>query len=117
MKGRSARIACRPRASVLELVVAVVLICLNGVFALSELAVVSARKSRLKPLTNSGRVGAKAALDLAEDPGRLLSTTQVGITLIGILAGAFSGAALGERLSGMLEYEGMPSRFAEPVGY
>ena len=101
----------------LELVVAVALICLNGLFALSELAVVSARKSRLKALANAGRVGARAALALAEDPGRLLSTTQVGITLIGILAGAFSGAALGERLAGILEYEGMPGKFAEPVGY
>jgi putative hemolysin len=83
---------------VLELFVALVLIGLNGLFALSELAVVSARKSRLKVMADAGRQGARAALALAEDPGRFLSTVQIGITLVGILAGAFSGAALSERL-------------------
>ncbi|MDB5592961.1 MAG: DNA-binding protein [Enterovirga sp.] len=107
----------QPREGVLELVVAVALIVLNGVFALSELAVVSARKSRLKALANAHRRGAKAALSLAEDPGRFLSTVQIGITLVGILAGAFSGAALGERLAGLLEQQGVPERLAGPLGY
>lgn len=101
----------------LELAIALALIALNGVFALSELAVVSARRGRLKAYADQGRVGAHAALRLAEDPGRFLSTVQVGITLVGILAGAFSGAALGSRLSVILEENGMPDRFAEPVGY
>ena len=67
----------------------------NGLFAMSELAVVSSRKPRLKAMARSGRRGAQTALDLAADPGRFLSTVQIGITLIGILAGAFSGASLG----------------------
>src|SRR5215212_3699322 len=87
---------------VLELIVVLVLIALNGVFALSELAIVSARKVRLKTMAEAGRPGAKAALALADEPGRFLSTVQIGITLVGILAGAFSGAALGERLQAML---------------
>ena len=101
----------------LELAVAVCLILLNGVFSLSELAVVSARKMRLKAMVEARRPGASAALALAENPGRFLSTVQIGITLVGILAGAFSGAALGERLTGILEDQGVPARFAEPLGY
>jgi putative hemolysin len=102
---------------VLELAVALFLIALNGVFALSELAIVSARKARLKNLADSGRVGARAALALAEDPGRFLSTVQIGITLVGILAGAFSGAALGARLTDLLLARGLPEWGAEALGY
>ena len=97
--------------------VAAVLIALNGVFALSELAVVSARKVRLKTMADQGRPGAKAALALAEEPGRFLSTVQVGITLIGILAGAFSGATLAERFDTVLEGWGVPTPIAEPLAY
>lgn len=79
----------------IELVIVLVLVLLNGLFALSELAVVSARRPRLQALVEQGRPGARAALALSEDPGRFLSTVQIGITLVGILAGAFSGAALG----------------------
>ncbi|WP_131119580.1 hemolysin family protein [Lichenihabitans psoromatis] len=100
-----------------ELVVAVFLILLNGVFALSELAVVSARKGRLRALAEEGRTGARAALSLADNPGKFLSTVQIGITLIGILAGAFSGAALGGRLTDMLLDRGAPLWLAEPLGY
>ena len=82
-----------------ELAIAILLIALNGLFSLSELAVVSARKMRLKTMADAGRPGARAALVLAEEPGRFLSTVQIGITLVGILAGAFSGAALGQRLT------------------
>jgi putative hemolysin len=102
---------------VLELAVAVCLILLNGVFSLSELAVVSARKIRLKAMAESGRRGAAAALALTEDPGRFLSTVQIGITLVGILAGAVSGAALGGQLTDILEGAGTPPRVAEPLGY
>jgi putative hemolysin len=101
----------------LELAVAAVLILLNGVFALSELAVVSARKARLKTMVDRARPGARAALDLAEEPGRFLSTVQIGITLVGILAGAFSGAALSERFDTVLEGWGIPTPIAEPVAY
>jgi putative hemolysin len=101
----------------LELVIAAVLILLNGVFALSELAIVSARKPRLRTMADQGRPGAKAALALAEEPGRFLSTVQIGITLVGILAGAFSGAALSESFDEVLEGWGVPTRVAEPLAY
>ncbi|KFG66538.1 hemolysin family protein [Microvirga sp. BSC39] len=101
----------------LELGIAVLFIGLNGLFALSELAIVSARKARLKMMADNGRAGAATALKLAEDPGRFLSTVQIGITLVGILAGAFSGAALGAMLTGILLGQGMPERVAEPLGY
>ena len=101
----------------LELTIALVLIALNGVFALSELAIVSARKPRLKVMAEAGRSGARAALALAEDPGRFLSTVQIGITLVGILAGAYSGAALGARLTATLADQGVSPRLAEPLGY
>jgi putative hemolysin len=103
--------------SVFELIVAFLLIALNGVFALSELAIVSARKPRLKTLADQGRAGAMAALALADEPGRFLSTVQIGITLVGILAGAFSGAALGERLADILMARGLSESVAEPLGY
>jgi putative hemolysin len=102
---------------VLELVIAILLIALNGVFALSELAVVSARRPRLRAMAEQRRKGAAAALALSEEPGRFLSTVQIGITLVGILAGAFSGAALGDRMTDFLVDQGMPRSFAGPVGY
>src|SRR5215211_8976795 len=68
-------------------------------------------------MVDAGRPGAKAALALAEEPGRFLSTVQIGITLVGILAGAFSGAALGQRLTEILVNSGMPAGAAEPLGY
>ena len=101
----------------LELGIAVLLIGLNGLFALSELAIVSARKARLKTMADNGRAGASTALTLMEDSGRFLSTVQIGITLVGILAGAFSGAALGAMLTDILLGQGMPERVAEPLGY
>ena len=100
-----------------ELAVAVVLIGLNGLFALSELAVVSARKPRLRAMRDEGRPGARQALALAEDSGRFLSTVQIGITLVGILAGAFSGAALSQSFDEILESWGAPTRVAEPLAY
>jgi putative hemolysin len=75
------------------------LILLNGLFASAELALVSARRSRLKALAEGGHPGAKAALALLDDPTRLLSSVQVGITLVGILTGVYSGAAFSEQLS------------------
>jgi putative hemolysin len=101
----------------LELAIAFFLIALNGVFALSELAIVSARRPRLKAMAEQGRSGAATALALMEDSGRFLSTVQIGITLVGILAGAFSGAALGDRLTGILLEQGMPEGAARPLGY
>ena len=79
----------------LDVLIILLLVGLNGLFAMSELAVVSSRKPRLKAMARAGRRGAQTALDLASDPGRFLSAVQIGITLIGILAGAYSGASLG----------------------
>jgi putative hemolysin len=101
----------------LELVIALALVALNGVFALSELAIVSARRPRLKAMAEQGRAGANTALFLMEDSGRFLSTVQIGITLVGILAGAFSGAALGGKLTRIFLERGMPEGVAEPLGF
>lgn len=78
-----------------DLAIILALIALNGLFAMSELAIVSSRRARLQAMENAGRKGARAVLALQEDPGRFLSTVQIGITAIGILAGAFSGERLG----------------------
>lgn len=86
----------------LEILAVVLLTLINGLLAMSELAVVSSRKSRLEHLANQGSRGARDALRLIDDPSRFLSTVQIGITLVGIFAGAFSGATLGQRLGGWL---------------
>jgi putative hemolysin len=98
---------------VLELLVVLCLILLNGFFAMSELAVVSSRRVRLERMMEEGRSGAAAALKLIEDPTRFLSTVQVGITLVGVFAGAYSGATLAEPLSRVLPDS--LGRYAYPV--
>lgn len=87
----------------LEVLAVVLLTVMNGVLAMSELAVVSSRRSRLEMLANQGNHGARAALRLIDDPSRFLSTVQIGITLVGIVAGAISGATFGQRLGGWLD--------------
>jgi putative hemolysin len=82
-----------------SIVIVLVLVVLNGFFAMSELATVSARRSRLETMAKAGSSGAARALKLAEDPTGFLSTVQIGITLIGIFAGAYSGATLSEPLA------------------
>ncbi|HRI21613.1 MAG TPA: CNNM domain-containing protein, partial [Panacibacter sp.] len=74
-----------------EIFIIFALIILNGVFAMAEIALVSARKARLEAQANKGDARAKEALDLASHPEKFISTTQIGITLIGILNGIFSG--------------------------
>jgi putative hemolysin len=98
-----------------EILIVVALILLNGVLALSELAIVSARPARLRPLEHRSR-GARAALRLGENPGRFLSTVQIGITLVGVLSGAFSGATLGARLAGFLAAKGVDPELAQTLG-
>ncbi|HEU4453806.1 MAG TPA: hemolysin family protein [Longimicrobium sp.] len=83
----------------LQVLLILLLLVLNGVFAMSEIAVVSARKSRLEHRAAEGSAGARRALALSHDPSRFLATVQVGITLVGILAGAFGGATLAEPLA------------------
>lgn len=85
-----------------EIVFILLLVFLNGAFAMSELAIVSARRGRLLALQRTGSPGAAAAIALAEDPQRFLPTVQVGITLVGILAGVFGGARLAGPLAGLL---------------
>jgi putative hemolysin len=100
-----------------DVVIIAGLILLNGLFSMSELAIVSARPARLRLLADRGNVGAQTALALAADPGKFLSTVQIGITLVGIIAGAYSGASLGgpvgERLAGL----GLPERWAPEAGF
>lgn len=94
---------------ILELLIVLVLVLVNGFLAMSELAIVSARASRLKVMAERRERGAQAALDLAAEPGRLLSAVQTGITLVGILSGAFSGATIGTRVSLWLAGLGVPA--------
>lgn len=101
----------------LDVVIIFLLVALNGVFAMSELAVVSARKPRLKAMARSGRRGAQTALDLASDPGRFLSTVQIGITLIGIIAGAYSGASLGGPVGQRIALLGVNPDTAQTLGF
>jgi putative hemolysin len=82
-----------------EIIVILILIFANGIFALAEIALVSARKHRLQQQADEGNRGAKLALELANAPNEILSTVQVGITLIGILAGAFGGATIADKLA------------------
>jgi len=102
---------------VIELLIVAALICLNGLFALSELAIVSARHPRLKALAATGRHGADRALALAADPGRFLSAVQIGITLIGLINGAYSGETFGAHATDMLQALGMSATAAGPLGY
>ena len=101
----------------LDVLLILALVALNGVLAMSELAIVSSREARLKAMAKSGSRAAKCALDLAADPGRFLSTVQSGITLIAIFAGAFSGASLGGPVSERLELLGLSAKTAHTVGF
>ena len=100
-----------------ELLIVAFLILLNGIFALSELAVVSSRRMRLKSMAEHGKSGARRALALNENPGRFLSTVQIGITLVGVLAGAFSGVALGGYVTDWMLGFGIERWLAEPLGF
>ena len=99
-----------------EIAFVILLTLINGLLAMSELAIVSARPARLRLLADKGSKGAVTALVLADDPGRFLSSVQIGITLVGVLAGAFSGATLGARLAAVLLEAGVPTSVAQPLG-
>lgn len=85
-----------------EVLFILLLILLNGIFAMAEIAIVSARRIRLEKMAREGSRGAEAALELADSPNRFLSTVQVGITLVGIFAGAFGGATIAQELADLL---------------
>ncbi len=100
-----------------DLVIILCLILINGLFAMSELAIVSARSSRLRLAESKGSKSARIALGMAADPGKFLSTVQIGITLIGILAGAYSGASLGGPVGERMELLGLPAKYASQTGF
>lgn len=99
-----------------EIGIVVALVLVNGLLAMSELAVVSSRPARLKAMAERKVSGAETALRLGADPGRFLSSVQIGITLVGVLSGAFSGATLGERLANTLADAGMSRGAADALG-
>ena len=99
----------------MDLVLLVVLIVLNGLFAMSEIAVISSREARLKKLANDGRRGARSALALKSNPSAFLSTVQVGITMVGILSGAIGENALIEPLTAWLGNIPLVQPYAQPI--
>jgi putative hemolysin len=99
-----------------EILFIILLLVGNGVFAMSELAIVSARKVRLRQMCESGDSRACAALDLAISPDRFLSTIQIGITLVGILAGAFGGATIAEQLGQQISRVPSLAPYGEAIG-
>src|SRR3712207_730891 len=101
----------------LQIAVIVVLTILNGLFAMSETALVSSRKARLRERAEAGDKGARAALELADSPTRFLSTVQIGISLIGVLAGAFGGTALAGPLAEALRGVPLLAPYAGPIAF
>ena len=102
----------------IDVVIILVLVAVNGVFAMTEMAIASSRKARLEAMARTGSRGARAAIELAADPGKFLSTAQVGITLIAVLSGAYSGEALGEPTAIRLQHWfGWSADFADKAGF
>ena len=102
---------------ILEISILLLLILGNGVFAMAEIALVSSRRSKLKSIADTGNARAQAALELADNPNRFLATIQIGITLVGILAGAYSGATFSGKLALVLENIGIPQHLALPLAF
>ena len=100
----------------MEIAILFALIFLNGLFAMSEIALVTARKVRLQKLIDEGDSGAAAAVKLGEDPTRFLSTIQIGITLIGILMGVYSSDEIASGMSDLLVSMGASPGMAETLG-
>jgi putative hemolysin len=102
----------------LEILILVLLLVVNGVFAMSEMAIVSSRKAYLQERLDKGEKGAKEALELLNEPNRFLSTVQVGITLVGIIAGAFGGSAIADDVAGAVrQYVPALSPYASEIGF
>lgn len=99
-----------------EIVIILLLLVANGVLAMAEMSLVSARKARLKALATSGSAAAHKALELAAAPNQFLSTVQIGITLVGILAGAFGGATVAKFLGAQFVSLGLPAAYANTAG-
>lgn len=103
-------------AIVTDSIVLIFLIIFNGLLAMSEIAIVSARKALLQHRADQGDVGARLALEMAQAPTRFLSTVQIGITLIGILAGAFGGATIAEQLGVYMSRIPVLAPYSEAIG-
>ncbi|HLE27123.1 MAG TPA: hemolysin family protein [Anaerolineales bacterium] len=101
---------------VLEILIIFLLLVTNGVFAMAEIAIVSARKARLRQLADAGNSQARAALELAANPNQFLATAQIGITLVGILAGAFGGATIAEEIATRLGDIPFLAPYGETIG-
>lgn len=99
----------------MEIIIILLLILLNSIFAMAEIAIVSARKSKLRHQANEGSKNAQAALDLAESPSRFLSTVQIGITFVGIFAGAFGGGTIAKSLSSNLKNIPLIASYADSI--
>jgi putative hemolysin len=99
-----------------EILLVIILILINGVLSMSELAVVSARRARMEQRANEGSAGARVAIELAEKPTRFLSTVQIGITLVGILAGAFGGATVATAVSDWLSDVPVLDAYSDALG-
>ena len=98
-----------------EILIILGLLVINGIFAMSEIAMVTSRRARLEKRAEEGSAGARTALALVEEPTRFLSTVQIGITLVGVLAGAFGGATLAEELDARLETVAALAPFSEAL--
>lgn len=96
----------------IEIVIVLLLFLLNGVFSMAEIAIVSSRRVRLEGMAKRGSKGAQVALDLSEDPTRFLSTVQVGITLIGVLTGFYTGSVFSDNVATWLISVGLPEKYA-----
>jgi putative hemolysin len=103
-------------AILVQILIILLLILLNGFFAMAEMALISARAARLEPLAEDGDKAACTVLELAKNPKRMLSTVQVGITLIGILNGAFGGVTLGDEVAGLLARVPWLERYSVELG-
>ena len=98
-----------------EVLLILTLVLLNGLFAMTEIALISSRKARLQARADDGDLGARAALHLLESPTRFLSTTQIGITLVGILSGAIGGATLSRQLAALLDQVPWLAPYSQPI--
>ncbi|MBK5215808.1 MAG: HlyC/CorC family transporter [Candidatus Pacebacteria bacterium] len=99
----------------MDILLIIFLILLNGIFSMSEIALVSSRKFKLESIAKNGNTNAKHALDLANNPNRFLSTIQIGITLIGILVGIFSGEKITDSLTQIISYIDILSPYAHSI--
>ncbi len=100
-----------------EMGLIILLLVGNGIFAMAEISIVSVRKGRLRLRAEAGDVNAKLALELAESPNRFLATVQIGITLVGIIAGAFGGATMAEKLAQLLREVSWLAPYAAPIAF